>query len=159
MNITGQKISFYPFTDQEERQRQRQTEDELPLLPTDRIEWEYHCRPLIKGEPNRLKYLPMLLDVVKDQHPFKFLLWGRQWGKCLEEDEYVYTIQGIKKANQIKNGDVLLDGGKVEGIYKFIDELFEIVFWNATRIKVNPEHPFMTTNGWIKAKIYNVKIG
>ena len=81
MNIPGPKISFYPFTDQEERQRQRQIEDELPLLPTDRIQWEYHCRPLIKGEPNRLKYLPMLLDVVQDQHPFKFLLWGRQWGK------------------------------------------------------------------------------
>ncbi len=81
MNIITQKIPFLPFTDQEERQRQRQTEDELPLLPTDRVQWEYHCRPLIKGEPNRLKYLPMLLDVVEDQHPFKFLLWGRQWGK------------------------------------------------------------------------------
>jgi len=75
----AQKIVFYPFTDQEERQKQFETE--LPVLPTDRMEWEYHCRSLIKGEPNRLKYLPMLIDVVKDQHPFKFLLWGRQWGK------------------------------------------------------------------------------
>ena len=56
-------------------------EGELPLLPTNRLLWEYHCRKLIKGEPNRLKYLPMLIDVVQDQHPFKFLLWGRQWGK------------------------------------------------------------------------------
>ena len=47
MNLIAQKIPFLPFTDQEERQRQRQTEDELPLLPTDRIEWEYHCLPLI----------------------------------------------------------------------------------------------------------------
>ena len=60
---------------------QKELEDELPLLPKDRVQWEYHCRPLIKGEPNRLKFMPMLQDVVKDNHPFKFLLWGRQWGK------------------------------------------------------------------------------
>jgi len=59
----------------------KELENELPLLPTDRIQWEYHCRKLIKGEPNRLRYLPMLIDVVQDKHPFKFLLWGRQWGK------------------------------------------------------------------------------
>jgi len=59
----------------------RELENELPVLPTDRIQWEYHCRPIIKGELNRLKYLPMLIDVVEDKHPFKFLLWGRQWGK------------------------------------------------------------------------------
>jgi len=56
-------------------------EAELPTLPTDRIQWEYYCRKTIKGEPNRLKYLPMLIDVVEDKHPFKFLLWGRQLGK------------------------------------------------------------------------------
>lgn len=60
---------------------QAELEGELPTLPTDRVQWEYHCRKLIKGEPNRLKYLPMLVDVVEDKHPFKFLLWGRQWGK------------------------------------------------------------------------------
>jgi len=60
---------------------QRELEEELPQIPKDRIQWEYHCRPLIKGEPNRLRFMPMLQDVVKDKHPFKFLLWGRQWGK------------------------------------------------------------------------------
>lgn len=59
----------------------KELESELPILPTDRLQWEYHCRPIIKGELNRLKYLPMLIDVVEDRHPFKFLLWGRQWGK------------------------------------------------------------------------------
>lgn len=59
----------------------KELENELPLLPTDRVQWEYYCRPIIKGESNRLKYLPMLVDVVEDRHPFKFLLWGRQWGK------------------------------------------------------------------------------
>jgi len=54
---------------------------ELPIIPSDRVEWEYYCRSIIKGKPNRLKYLPMLLDVVQDKHPFKFLLWARQWGK------------------------------------------------------------------------------
>lgn len=60
---------------------QQELENELPTLPTDRIQWEYYCRPLIKGEPNRLRYLPPFIDVVEDKHPFKFLLWGRQWGK------------------------------------------------------------------------------
>jgi len=90
------KISIYPLLEssgiQKRRERllveklinthtQEEIESELPLLPTDRVQWEYYCRPIIKGESNRLKYLPMLLDVVRDQHPFKFLLWGRQWGK------------------------------------------------------------------------------
>lgn len=60
---------------------QEELEAELPTIPHDRLQWEYHCRPLIKGEPNRLKYLPLLVDVVEDKHPFKFLKWGRQWGK------------------------------------------------------------------------------
>ncbi len=60
---------------------QEELEGELPTLPIDRMQWEYHCRPLIKGEPNRLRYLPHMVDVVEDKHPFKFLLWARQWGK------------------------------------------------------------------------------
>jgi len=94
MKVIGQKISFYPFTDEEirlqeiEDRKKGQVDElalqsvyELPILPKDRIQWEYYCRPIIKGQPNRLKYLPMLVDVVEDKHPFKFLLWGRQWGK------------------------------------------------------------------------------
>lgn len=60
---------------------QEELEDELPILPKDRIEWEYYCRPQIKGVPNRLKLRPMLLDIVNDPHPFIFMLLGRQWGK------------------------------------------------------------------------------
>lgn len=56
-------------------------DDYLPTIPKDRIKWEYHCRPTIKGEPNRLKYLPMMLDVVKDNHDFIMYFFARQWGK------------------------------------------------------------------------------
>jgi len=56
-------------------------DDYMPSIPNDRIKWEYHCRQTIKGEPNRLEFLPMIIPVVEDDHPFKFLLWGRQWGK------------------------------------------------------------------------------
>lgn len=55
--------------------------DYRPVIPKERIKWEFFCRDTIKGVPNRLKYRPQLLEVVKDDHPFKFLLWGRQWGK------------------------------------------------------------------------------
>ena len=58
-------------------------DDYLPQLPKDRIEWEYHCRQFIKGMPNRLKYLPMMLDIIKDNHPFQMYLLARQWGKTV----------------------------------------------------------------------------
>ena len=53
----------------------------LPKLEQSFIPWNLQCRPVIKGEPNRLKYLPMILEVAKDVHPFIMLLWARQWGK------------------------------------------------------------------------------
>ena len=60
---------------------QKRQESVLPDIPTDILEWNYACRPIIKGEVNRLKYLPMVLIVIRDQHPWIQLLWGRQWGK------------------------------------------------------------------------------
>lgn len=62
----------------------KQIAEELPLLPTGRLEWELHCRPYIKGEKNRLPYLPMLREAVLDLHPFKHYFWARQWGKTTE---------------------------------------------------------------------------
>ena len=53
----------------------------LPDIPKDILHWNYTCRPVIKGEPNRLKYLPMVVKVLQDQHPWIQLLWARQWGK------------------------------------------------------------------------------
>jgi len=53
----------------------------LPKLEQSFIPWNLQCRPVIKGEPNRLKYLPMILEVAKDVHPFIMLLWARQFGK------------------------------------------------------------------------------
>lgn len=59
----------------------KQLESELPPLPKDRLEWEYYCRPKIKGFPNRLKYLPMLRAIVQDKHPFRMGVIARQWFK------------------------------------------------------------------------------
>ncbi len=56
-------------------------EKELPPLPKDRLEWEYYCRPKIKGFPNRLKYLKLLQDLIQDKHPFKMGMLARQWFK------------------------------------------------------------------------------
>lgn len=56
-------------------------EEELPPLPKDRLEWEYYCRPKIKGFPNRLRYLPMLKAIVQDKHPFRMGVIARQWFK------------------------------------------------------------------------------
>jgi len=60
---------------------QQELESELPPLPKDRLEWEYYCRPKIKGFPNRLKYLPMLKAIVQDKHPFRMGVIARQWFK------------------------------------------------------------------------------
>ena len=56
-------------------------DDYMPTLPKDRIEWEKFCRPSIKGELNRLEYLPMMVGIVRDNHPFQMYLLARQWGK------------------------------------------------------------------------------
>ena len=89
------KISIYPLSESKQKkaiQEQKAVDralaissdeeiEELPLLPKDRMEWEYACRPTIKGVPNRLKNRPMMIKIIKDEHPFKFLLLARQWGK------------------------------------------------------------------------------
>lgn len=82
----------------------------------------------------------------------RFIIYrsGRQHGKCVFENEYIYTENGIIKAKDIKNGDKIL-GGVVVNPYTFKDEIYDIRFWNGTSLKVNAEHPFMTENGWIKA--------
>lgn len=54
---------------------------DLPLLPKDRLQWEYHCRPIIKGKPNRLKYLPMMHKPITDDSALVMWRWARQWGK------------------------------------------------------------------------------
>jgi len=53
----------------------------LPQLEKDFIAWQIQCRPVIKGEPNRIKYLPMMSSIAEDLHPFIVLLLARQWGK------------------------------------------------------------------------------
>lgn len=55
----------------------------LPDIPLTRLEWEYACRATIKGERNRIKFLPMILEPTLDEHPFKMYLWARQWGKTV----------------------------------------------------------------------------
>lgn len=53
----------------------------LPDIPGERIAWELAVRPNIKGEPNRINYLPMVREAILDPIAFKMYLWGRQWGK------------------------------------------------------------------------------
>ena len=64
-------------------QSQNDLENELPLLPKDRLQWEYHCRKIIKGKPNRMKYFIPIQKAFVDLHPFQFWLWARQWGKTV----------------------------------------------------------------------------
>ena len=59
----------------------QQQMDDLPPLPKDRVEWELYCRAVVKGVRNRLRLRPMMMKIVKDEHPFKMLLLARQWGK------------------------------------------------------------------------------
>lgn len=86
----------YPHLTEEEKKKKIQQklaeeytgksdhDEKLPPLPTDRVEWELYCRPRIKGEANRIRFLPMIRKVIVDMHPFKMLLWARQWGKTTE---------------------------------------------------------------------------
>ena len=53
----------------------------LPKLEKSFVPWSLQCRPIIKGEPNRLKYLPMMMEISEDLYSFIMLLLARQWGK------------------------------------------------------------------------------
>ncbi len=55
--------------------------ESLPRLQQDIIEWQLQCRPYIKGEPNRIKYLPMMETMMTDTHPWIMEVLARQWGK------------------------------------------------------------------------------
>ena len=48
----------------------------LPDVPSDILEWNYTCRPVIKGVQNRIKYLPMIVKVLQDQHPLDSITLG-----------------------------------------------------------------------------------
>ena len=56
----------------------------LPDIPSDIIQWNYACRPTIKGEPNRLKVSANGQQrYYRDQHPWIQLLMGKTVGERL----------------------------------------------------------------------------
>lgn len=69
--------------------------------------------------------------------------------QCLSGDEYVYLEDGIKRADEVKDGDKIT-GGVVSGVKKFNDVIYEVLFDNSIKIKVNGKHPFF----WRKSSYY-----
>lgn len=61
--------------------------------------------------------------------------------KCLAEDEWVYTPNGILKANEIREGTQLFNG-YATNIHKFKDELYELDCGNF-KFRANGQHPIM----------------
>lgn len=66
---------------------------------------------------------------------------GRQIGKCLWEEEFVYTPSGIVKADEINDKQSTLGGSTAE-LTKFKDQAYEVTLSNGEKIVVNGSHPF-----------------
>jgi hypothetical protein len=69
------------------------------------------------------------------------LFTGNQKGKCFSINSVVYTPSGIKFAEDIKTGDLILGGEALVG-EPFEDDVYEVKFSNGVSIKCNKEHPF-----------------
>jgi hypothetical protein len=104
-------------------------------------------------------YLDTQPDIVEfsgylfDWHPFEYqekplrdeskrllMNFGRQ---CLAADEYIYTPHGIKRVEDVRNGDDII-GGRVSNRHDFLDDIYEITFSTGVKIRCNREHPFFT---------------
>jgi intein/homing endonuclease len=62
---------------------------------------------------------------------------------CMPKDGIVYTPNGIRYVEGLKEGDEIF-GGKINGLYEFEDDIYEIKIENIT-FKANGEHPI-----WIR---------
>lgn len=113
----------------------------------------------IKTDPE--KQLEVFLD--KEHHEIVLLKDIPLYSICVCRRMCVYTKEGIKYAERIKNGDELLTFDnekknlvytKVEKVYKRkTNEIYEIEIDKDIKIKVTEEHPLYIKNkGWVKAK-------
>lgn len=78
-------------------------------------------------------------QTIIDKSParFKGLIAGIQ---CIEENEFIYGPNGLRRVGELKNGDEIL-GGAVSDLHSFEDQIFELRFNNGMKIKLNREHP------------------
>ena len=101
-----------------------------------------------------IKLHPKQFDAFNFKTQFGAAISGIQ---CIDENEFVYTPNGIKLVKEIKDGDKIL-GGIVKNRYEFQDDLYEITFNNGIKIRTNKEHPFYCkvyrekTGKWLKLK-------
>jgi hypothetical protein len=76
--------------------------------------------------------------------------------ECFVAGTKVKTINGYKNIEDIKIGEVVYNAcgiGKVQNVgVKEVDEIYKIKLSNGKEIECTGEHPFLTTNGWVKVK-------
>lgn len=89
-------------------------------------------------------------DYVNDLRQFLLYRSGRKAGKCFELGSTIYTEDGVKRVESIKDGDRLLSStAKVGRIFR--DNGYEVKLNNGLKVTVNAEHKFYTQRGWVKA--------
>lgn len=80
--------------------------------------------------------------------------------ECFHPDTLIETLSGLKKISNISTKDYVksaLGFKKVTEITKKQKNLFTKLIFNGKVIKCSLEHPFLTDNGWKKAK--DLKVG
>ncbi len=114
----------------------------------------------------------------KLRQPIVVVLGHVDHGKCLHPDEIVFLNNGRfvpiselfdKNGNIVKDGEYeyvngnievyTLDGGKIVARgasqvwrIKYDGELLEVELSNGSTVRVTPDHPFLTIEGWKKAR-------
>ena len=95
------------------------------------------------------KLFPYQEKFLADRSKRIIFISGRQ---CISSDEYVYMRDGVKRVDEVCEGDVQIDGSVVQGIHVFEDYGFDVCFENGINIKVSYDHLFYTQRGWVSAK-------
>ncbi|MCH7560476.1 MAG: hypothetical protein IIC67_03755 [Thaumarchaeota archaeon] len=95
------------------------TQECLPQLEKEFIAWQMQCRPVIKGEPNRIKYLPMMREIAEDPHPWIVLLLARQWGKTT----HIASVLGYRASTNISYDQTYINF-EIEALKTFSENKF-----------------------------------
>lgn len=76
--------------------------------------------------------------------------------QCFPAGVQISTINGPKAIEEIKTGDLVFTGLDFQPVKKVFerktDDVFSIVFNDGTAVHCTPNHPFLTEDGWVKAK-------
>lgn len=105
---------------------------------------DYQKKWLTRTTTPRSKWLEKFNETFEDIGGFFFGSNISSIGnQCIQEDEYIYTKDGIRRIGDLKEGDATI-AGTAKNFHRFEDDIYEITFSNGIKIRTNKEHPFFS---------------